>query len=97
MASVETEARTPAVKSSYTYYPGCSLHSTAKEYNVSTKLVCQALGIELKELDGWICCGASAAHSTNHLLSLALPAYNLNLAEKPGCLLLPRVLCVFLG
>ncbi len=84
MASVETEARTPAVKTSYTYYPGCSLHSTAKEYNVSTKLVCQALGIELRELDGWICCGASAAHSTNHLLSLALPAYNLNLAEKTG-------------
>ncbi len=82
MASVGIESRTPAVKSSYTYYPGCSLHSTAKEYDVSTKLVCQALGIELKELDGWICCGASAAHSTNHLLSLALPAYNLKLAEE---------------
>ncbi len=94
MASVETEARTPTVKSSYTYYPGCSLHSTAKEYDVSTKLVCQVLDIELKELDGWICCGASAAHSTNHLLSLALPAYNLKLAEEASLpIAVPCAMC----
>ncbi len=94
MASVETEARTPTVKDSYTYYPGCSLHSTAKEYDVSVKLVCQALGIKLKELDDWICCGASAAHSTNHLLSLALPAHNLKLAEKAGLpIVAPCAMC----
>ncbi len=94
MASVKIEPRAPAVKSSYAYYPGCSLHSTAKEYDISTKLVCQTLGIELKELDGWICCGASAAHSTNHLLSLALPAHNLKLAEKAGLpIVAPCAMC----
>jgi heterodisulfide reductase subunit B len=32
----------------------------------------------------WICCGATAAHSLNHKLSLALPARNLAVAERDG-------------
>ena len=39
------------------------------------------LDVELKEVDDWICCGATAAHSLNHKLALALPARNLALAE----------------
>jgi len=61
----------------YAYFPGCSLHSTAKEYDLSTKEVAQALGIELIEIPDWICCGATPAHITMHLLSLALPVKNL--------------------
>ena len=68
----------------YAYYPGCSLHSTAKEYGDSTRAVCEALGIELVEIPDWNCCGASSAHSLSHTLSLALPARNLGLAEKMG-------------
>ena len=64
------------------YYPGCSLHATAKEYDQSVKAVSAALGIELKELDDWACCGATAAHSTNFKLSVALPARDLISAEK---------------
>ena len=68
----------------YAYYPGCSLHSSAREYDVSARLVYQKLGIELQELPDWNCCGASSAHSTNHLLSLALPARDLQTAEELG-------------
>ena len=64
----------------YAYYPGCSLHSTSKEFDISARAVCQALGIELEEIPGWICCGASSAHATNELLSIALPVKNLVLA-----------------
>lgn len=64
------------------YYPGCSLHATAKEYDQSVKAVSGALGIELKELEDWACCGATAAHSTNFKLSVALPARDLISAEK---------------
>ena len=64
------------------YYPGCSLESTAKEYDMSVREVFKALGAELVELEDWSCCGASAAHSVNYLLSLALPARNLAIAEK---------------
>lgn len=66
----------------YAYFPGCSLHSTAKEYDLSTKEVAKALGIELIEIPDWVCCGATPAHITMHLLSLALPVKNLLLAKK---------------
>ncbi len=64
------------------YYPGCSLHATGKEYDQSMKAVSRALDIELKEVDDWCCCGASSAHNTNFDLSIALPARNLISAEK---------------
>ena len=66
------------------YYPGCSLHSTGVEYDVSTKKVCQSLGIELEEITDWVCCGSSPAHQCDELMSVALPAKNLSLAEKDG-------------
>jgi len=66
------------------YFPGCSLHSTAKEYNDSIKASFGSLGVELKEVPDWNCCGATAAHSLNESLALALPARNLALAEREG-------------
>jgi heterodisulfide reductase subunit B2 len=66
----------------YSYYPGCSLHSTGLEYGLSTRAVFEALDIGLVELEGWNCCGASSAHSFSHTLSLALPARNLALAQE---------------
>jgi len=66
------------------YYPGCSLEATGKEYDASARAVCQALGIELVELEDWNCCGATSVHSIDHLLALALPARNLALAQKVG-------------
>jgi len=78
----------------YAYYPGCSLHATAREYDASARAVCQKLGIELRELRDWICCGASSAHSTSHLLGLALPAHTLKLAEEAGLpLAVPCAMC----
>jgi len=68
----------------YAYYPGCSLHSTAKEYDKSLRAVCEKVGIELEEVKNWICCGSSWAHPTSKLLSLALPLKNLAEIEKDG-------------
>jgi heterodisulfide reductase subunit B2 len=68
----------------YAYYPGCSLHSTAKEYDLSMREVANALGIELIEIPDWVCCGATPAHLTMHLLSLALPVANLIKAKALG-------------
>jgi heterodisulfide reductase subunit B len=80
----------------YAYYPGCSLHSTGAEYDISLKAVCDKLGIELQEIKGWICCGTSPAHSTSRLLSLALPIENLCLAAKMGFseVVVPCVACL---
>ncbi len=66
----------------YLYYPGCSLEGTAIEYNLSTRCIMHMAGVELVEIDDWTCCGASAAEATSDLLSLALPARNLAIAEK---------------
>jgi len=68
----------------FSYYPGCSLHSTGKEYGESTEATCQALGIELVEIPDWNCCGASAAHSLNHELAIQLSGRNLLLAQSLG-------------
>lgn len=68
----------------YSYYPGCSLHSTGLEYGLSTRAVFDALELGLIELEGWNCCGASSAHALDHTLSLALPARNLALAQEIG-------------
>lgn len=64
------------------YYPGCSLHGTAKEYDISMKAVFKELGLELTEIPDWICCGASSAHRTNETLALALPYLHLVQAEQ---------------
>lgn len=63
------------------YYPGCSLSGTGKEYNMSLRKVVNLLDTELEELKDWSCCGATSAHATNHLLSVALPARNLIIAK----------------
>ncbi len=76
------------------YYPGCSLHGTAREYEESTRAVCKMLGIELQELSDWNCCGASSAHSTNEPLAIALSARNLAMAEEMGSdLVVPCAAC----
>ncbi len=64
------------------YYPGCSGEGSGIEYKLSTEKTAEMLGIELKELVDWNCCGATSAHNTNKLLSLALPARNLAIAEQ---------------
>ncbi len=68
----------------YAYYPGCSLHSTGSEFDVSFRAVCEKLGIEIEQIKGWICCGTSPAHSSSRLLSLALPFENLCLVDEMG-------------
>lgn len=66
------------------YYPGCSLEGSSKEYSQSLFAVAKKCGVKLCEIEDWSCCGASAAHSMNHNLSIALPARMLALAEEQG-------------
>jgi len=66
------------------YYPGCSLESSAKEFDLSIRALFQELEISLKEIPDWNCCGASAAHYLNEELAKALPYRNLVKAEEAG-------------
>lgn len=67
---------------SYAYYPGCTLHSSARDYDQSLKAICSLLGIQLEEIDDWNCCGATAAPSVDPDLALTLVLRNLARAEK---------------
>ena len=66
------------------YYPGCSLHSTAAEYDHTVHAVADAIGLKLVEPPGWVCCGSSPAHSTDHTLATVLPMRTLATVEKMG-------------
>ncbi len=68
----------------YSYYPGCTAGTTAVEFGHSAEAVCEALDIELLELEDWNCCGASSAHSLSHDLALSLPGRNVALAQAAG-------------
>jgi heterodisulfide reductase subunit B len=66
------------------YFPGCSLHSTAPEYDHTVRATANVLGLELVEPPNWICCGSSPAHSTDHTLATVLPMRTLATVEQMG-------------
>ncbi|MFH0800190.1 MAG: CoB--CoM heterodisulfide reductase iron-sulfur subunit B family protein [Pseudomonadota bacterium] len=66
----------------YLYYPGCSLHSSSKAYDASSRVVSAALGAKLVELEDWNCCGATAYMGIKELTAFAISARNLALAEQ---------------
>ena len=76
------------------YYPGCSLHGTAREYDTSVREVAELLGLRLLELPDWNCCGASSAHMTDERLAVDLAVRNLRIASALNPeLLVPCAAC----
>ena len=76
------------------YYPGCSLHATARDYQESIDGIAALLGLELAEIPDWNCCGSSAAHSIAHEVAIGLCVRNLHNAEKVGLdVVVPCALC----
>jgi heterodisulfide reductase subunit B2 len=68
----------------YAYFPGCSLEKMASSYHTSTLETTKKLGIKLKELEDWNCCGATTYFYIDELLAYTLCARNLAIAEKTG-------------
>ena len=67
----------------YAYFPGCSIHASAKEYAMAAQAINKHLDVELVEIPEWNCCGAiDAVYAYNPLLSISLSARNLALAEN---------------
>ena len=65
----------------FAYFPGCSMGSTAVTYKTSLEYVAGKIGLELKEIPDWNCCGSTAAHTKNEKMAIALAARNISLAE----------------
>jgi succinate dehydrogenase / fumarate reductase cytochrome b subunit len=68
----------------YAYFPGCVGQDSCNELDVSTKLVADALGIEIVELEEATCCGAGFVQDVDYDLALTLNARTFAIAEKRG-------------
>ncbi len=66
----------------YAYYPGCSGEVSSTAYDITGRMVAEALGLEIKEIDDWNCCGATEYFSIDHLPAYALVARNLALIDS---------------
>jgi len=66
----------------FAFFPGCVLTQAAIEAKMSIEAIAPVLGITLKEIKGWSCCGASQAQDVNPLATLVANARNLALAEQ---------------
>ena len=72
----------------YAFFPGCVLEGAAKEAHTATVKVAAALDIELVELEGWTCCGASHLQDVDEAAAVVVNARNIALAEELGLPLL---------
>ena len=64
------------------YYPGCTLKTTAKEFDISTRASTKALGINLVELPRWNCCGTVHALARDDVMHHLAPLRNLLRVEE---------------
>ncbi len=84
----------PEKQLDFSYFPGCSLATTAAESNQSMRESAKILGLNLTELEDWNCCGSSSAQTMCKNLSLGMAARNLSLAPpgRPLVAMCPRCL-----
>jgi heterodisulfide reductase subunit B len=59
------------------YFPGCTLKNHAKNFEDSALCALDALGIEVKELHRWNCCGTVFSMTTDDLIHHMAPIRNL--------------------
>lgn len=79
----------------YGYYPGCSLHSTAQLYEDTARRALALLGLEIREVPDWNCCGATPGHAWLPPVGEALARRNLKQAREAGLaeVLVPCAAC----
>lgn len=77
------------------YFPGCTLKNKAANFDQSFVSSMVALGVDMKELDRWNCCGTVFSMASDDLMSQLAPIRNLLRAEQQGAevLLAPCSMC----
>ena len=66
------------------YYPGCTLKNNAKNFEDSTLCALAKLGLEVKELNRWNCCGTVFSLATDDLMHHLAPIRNLVRTKEAG-------------
>ncbi len=64
------------------YFPGCTLKNHAANFDDSTVAACSRLGMEVKELDRWNCCGTTHGLTADDLIHRMAPITNLIRAKE---------------
>jgi len=71
----------------YMLFPGCMVAHSFASYEIATRRVCKELGVELVDLDKFVCCGSSVLPGvTENWINLS--AYTLAQAEMKGAAIL---------
>ena len=68
----------------YSYYPGCTLKTKAKDLDLYAKKCAEALGVELTEVDEWQCCGGVYTTSQDEIATKLSSVRALNNAKERG-------------
>lgn len=68
----------------YTYYPGCTLYTKARNLDMCGRKAADKLGFELVEMPSWNCCGAIYNTSSDDLAAQVGPVRNLAKASQLG-------------
>ena len=68
----------------YSYYPGCTLRTKAKDLDVYARASAAALGIELKEIEDWQCCGGVYPLGSDEIATKLSSVRALNAAKEKG-------------
>jgi len=67
------------------YYPGCALEGSGGPYDRSTRALVDKLGLEMKNLVDWNCCGAMEVKNIHPMLQTYMSTRNMAIAaEKMG-------------
>lgn len=68
----------------YSYYPGCTLRTKAKELDNYARKSAKALGFELEEIENWQCCGGVYPLGTDEIATKLSSVRALNEAKEKG-------------
>lgn len=66
----------------YSYYPGCTLRTKAKELDTYARACAKVLGFELEEIEDWQCCGGVYPLGTDEIATKLSSVRALNSAKE---------------
>lgn len=68
----------------YSYYPGCTLRTKAKELDTYARASAEALGFTLEEIEEWQCCGGVYTQGRDEIASKLSSVRALSAAKEKG-------------
>jgi len=66
----------------FSYYPGCTLSTKAKDLDRFGRLCAEALGVKLEEIEDWQCCGAVYPQAEDEIATKLSAVRALNAAKE---------------